>query len=92
MIKTLLRIEEQDIKLKGRDAAFIETLTEWEILPWIKYLREHGKIVNVDHYKDVTENYQYRDTYKLTWELPPEKETWFYLKFGDEYNKIRRLT
>ena len=92
MIKTLLRVEEQDIQSKGRDAAFIEKLTEWEILPWIKYLREHGKIVNVDYYKDVNAHYQYQETYKITWELPSEKETWFYLQFSEEYDNIRRLT
>ncbi len=84
MIKTLLRVEQQDIQRKGRDAAFLETLTQWEILPWIKYLREHGKIVNVDHYKDLGLNYQYQETYKITWELPPEHQTYFYLAYDNQ--------
>lgn len=89
MISTLLQIKEQDIHIKGHVPAFIEKLTEWEILPWVRYLREHGKIVNVDCYKD---HDQYKDTYKITWELPTEKETWFYLQFSEDYNNIKRLT
>lgn len=89
MIKTLLRVEESDILTKGRDKAFIEALCKWEILPWIKYLREHGEIVHAEMLK---ESETYSDTYKLMWKLDPERETFFYLKYSDDYNNIKRLT
>ncbi len=81
MIRTLLRVERKDIDTKGKDRAFIETLTDWEILPWIKYLRKYGKIINVEHY---VESEYYTDTYQLTWELPAERETWFYINYSEE--------
>jgi hypothetical protein len=89
MIKTLLRVEESDILTKGRDKAFIEVLCKWEMLPWIKYLREHGEIVHVEILK---ESETYSDTYKLMWKLDPKRETFFYLKYSDDYNNIKRLT
>lgn len=89
MIKILFKIDEQDILTKGRSEAFNEALNEWEILPWVKYVREHGKLVDVDEYKEFK---TYSNTYKLMFELDPERETFFYLKYGDEYNNIKRLT
>ena len=89
MIKILFKIDEQDILTKGRSEAFNEALCEWEILPWVKYLREHGKLGYVDDYKEFK---TYSHTYQLMFELDPERETFFYLKYGDEYNNIKRLT
>jgi hypothetical protein len=89
LIKTLLRVDEKYIQTKGHAVAFVEKLVEWESTLWVKYLREHGKIVTVESYKDIS---MYTDTYKITWELPAEKETWFYLQFGEDYNNIKRLT
>lgn len=84
MIQTLLRVEEQDIQRKGHAVAFVEALTEWEILPWVKYLREHGTIVSVDRYQHIDTKYQYQDTYKIIWELPPEHQTYFYLAYDNQ--------
>lgn len=81
MIRTLLRVERKDIDTKGKVLALSETLTSWEILPWIKYLRNYGKIINVEHY---VESEYYTEMYQLTWELPPERETWFYINYSEE--------
>lgn len=82
MIRTLLRVERKDIDTKGKDLAFSETLASWEILPWVKYLRNYGKVINIEHY---VESEYYTDTYQLTWELPAERETWFYINYSKEY-------
>jgi hypothetical protein len=89
MIRTLLRVERKDIESKGKDLAFVEALISWEILPWIKYLRKYGKVINVEHY---VESEYYTDTYQLTWELQPEHETWFHLNFSEDVERIKRLT
>jgi hypothetical protein len=89
VIKILFKIDEGKILSKGRNEAFNEALNEWEILPWVKYLREHGKLVHVDDYKEFI---TYSHTYQLMFELDPKQETFFYLKYGNEYNNIKRLT
>jgi hypothetical protein len=73
-----LRVEEQDIITKGQDTAFVEALTQWEILPWIKYLREHGSICHVEHTKNIEINAQ---MYTVFWDLPPHHQTYFYLLY-----------
>lgn len=84
MIKTLVKVPQEDIDRLGRETAFIEFLSMWELLPWVKYLREHGEIINVD---SCTSGDFYNDTFTLTWKLTPEQETWFYLNYGEQKNK-----
>jgi hypothetical protein len=89
MIKTKLRVEHELIAKMGKQDAVNISLNEWNILPWIRYLREHGTVKDIQYYRASD---FYTDTYELFWELPPERETWFYLKFNDEFNSIKRLT
>lgn len=80
MIKVSFRVENTDIDLYGETRAFARAVAEWEGLPWVKFLREHGTIVNADYYCDLHGDCTHHMTF---WELPPELETWFYLTYSD---------
>lgn len=80
-IRVRMRIEEDDILRLGQDAAFVQALTEWEALPWIKFLREHGEINHVEHYNDFN---SYARFFTVHWQLPGELKTWFYLNYSDQ--------
>lgn len=89
MIKTVVRVPQEDIIKLGQSAAFAAVLVEWEALSWVKYLREHGTIVAVQCCADLEPFYT--DTYELTWELPPERETWFYLNYSEQKEQVKRM-
>jgi hypothetical protein len=76
LIKTLLRVDEKYIQTKGHAVAFVEKLVEWESTLWVKYLREHGKIVTVESYKDTS-------MYQVTFDfhLDSKHETFFRIKY-----------
>lgn len=83
-IRVRMRVEEADILRHGHDAAFAEALTEWEDLPWIKFLRDHGEIDHVEHCKEFD---SYAKLFTVYWNLPAELTTMFYLKYSDELGR-----
>lgn len=80
-VRVRLRVEESvTLRLDG-SSAFTRALSEWGELPWIKFLKEHGEIVQVEQYKE----YETCSTiYTVHWQLPNELKSWFYLTYADE--------
>ena len=79
-IRIEMKVDESDVLRLGDAAAFANALTEHEDLPWIKFLREHGEIAHVEHFKEPV---TYRTIDLTHWQLPDELNTWFYLNYAD---------
>lgn len=75
MIRTKFRVEDRNVRASE---SFAAALTEWELLPWVKYLREHGNVSSVETFDDFSAAGIFT-VYLVTWELPAELETYFYL-------------
>jgi len=66
----------------GEQTAFIKEFCRWNEFEWVTYLRKHATMVpKIDDYKNITD---YSRIYVTYWELPEEKLTYFYLKWGDQ--------
>lgn len=83
-IVTKLSIENAWLDTTQQNAAFTKVLSKWQCEDWVDYLYKNAEIYFVDSYKDAA---TYTTVYVLKWAIPPDKKTWFLLKWSEKLDK-----
>lgn len=85
MIDVKLRVDRYDTL--GNGSSFVERQTELESQEWMQFLRKHGSIENIKHYKDVE---LWQEIWVVTFSLPSKEECFFRLKYATEVEEFSK--